>query len=72
MSKRIYVVTETIGNNERLLKRFNEEEKEKALSFGEEYFDKHESTGIITLLKVGIDDKGNIINSTRRIYEVWD
>lgn len=70
MEKR-FAITRVVGNDEKLLKSFDETCKEEALAYGAEVA-KNNTEGAINCLLAPFTDDGKMIGNTVRVFEVWD
>lgn len=71
MFEKKFAVTKTIGNDEKILKYFGEDEKVAALSYGAEIA-KGNVDGVITCILARFDKNGNKKNGECEVFEVWD
>ena len=71
MFEKKFAVTRTVGNNEKILKFFNEDEKEEALLYGAAVA-KDNTEGVITCMLAQFDKKNRMKNEECEVYEVWE
>ena len=70
MFEKKFAIIKTVGNDEKALKYFNKDEKEKALAYGAEVAEKND-TGVISCVLGYFDGKGRMVKNECRVYEVW-
>ena len=68
--KRKYAITRTVGNNEVVLKSFDENRKDEALAYGAE-ISKSNTEGVISCVFALFNDDGKMNNHDVRVFEVW-
>lgn len=68
--KRKYAITRTVGNNEIVLKTFDENCKDEALAYGAEIA-KTNTEGIISCVLALFNDDGKMNNHDVRVFEAW-
>lgn len=71
MFKRKFAVTKVVGNNEEIIKFFDENKKEEAIAFGAN-FAKTNKEGIISCILADFDENNHIKNNECRVFEVWE
>lgn len=71
MFEKKFAVTKTVGNDEKILKYFGEDEKEAALAYGAEVA-KGNTDGVISCILARFDENGNKKNNECEVFEVWD
>ena len=70
MFEKKFAIIKTVGNDEKTLKYFNEDEKEKAIAYGAEIA-KENKEGTISCALGYFDTRGRMAANIRRVYEVW-
>lgn len=70
MFEKKFAVTKTIGNDEKILKYFGEDEKASALKYGEEVA-KENTEGVISCVLARFDESGHMKNGECEVFEVW-
>ena len=70
MFEKKFAVTKTIGNDEKILKYFGEDEKVAALEYGSEIA-KENTDGVISCILARFDKNGNKKNNECEVFEVW-
>lgn len=68
--KRKYAITRTVGNNEIVLKTFDENCKDEALAYGAEIA-KSNTEGVISCVFALFNDDDKMNNYDVRVFEVW-
>lgn len=68
--KRKYAITRTVGNNEVVLKVFDENRKDEALAYGAEIA-KSNTEGVISCVFALFNEDGKMNNHDVRVFEVW-
>lgn len=71
MFEKKFAVTKTVGNDEKILKYFSEDEKAEALAYGAEVA-KENTEGVITCIAARFDEDGNMKNGECEVFEVWN
>ncbi len=71
MFEKKIAVTKSIGNDEKILKYFGEDEKSAALAYGAEVA-KTNTDGVITCIMARFDENGNMKDGECEVFEVWD
>lgn len=70
MFEKKFAVTKTVGNDEKILKYFGEDEKAEALAYGANIA-KENSEGVISCILARFDRDGNKKNNECEVFEVW-
>ncbi len=70
MFEKKFAVTKTVGNDEKILKYFREDEKSEALEYGANIA-KENSDGVISCILAQFDEDGNKKNNECEVFEVW-
>ncbi len=71
MFEKKFAVTKTVGNDEKILKYFGEDNKAAALAYGAEVAKKN-TDGVISCILARFDENGNKKNGECEVFEVWD
>lgn len=71
MFEKKFAVAKTVGNDEKILKYFGEDEKAAALAYGAEVA-KDNTDGVISCILARFDESGNKKNGECEVFEVWD
>lgn len=71
MYERKFAIIRVVGNNETVLKYFEENEKEEAKAYGAEIA-KTNTEGVIVCELARFDNDGNKKNNESRVFEVWN
>lgn len=71
MFEKKFAVTKTVGNNEKILKYFGEDEKAAALAYGAEVA-KENTDGVISCILTRFDENGNKKDGECEVFEVWN
>ena len=70
MFEKKFAITRTVGNDETILKYFDEDEKAEALAYGADVA-KENSEGVIACILARFDEDGNKENNECAVFEVW-
>lgn len=70
MFEKKFAIVKTIGNDETVLKYFDEDEKDAAIAYGVEVA-KGNTDGVIVCFLARFDEDGNIKDNEREVFEVW-
>lgn len=71
MFEKRFAITKTVGNDEKILKFFGEDEKAAALAYGAEVAKKN-TDGVITCILARFDKDDNKKNNECEVFEVWE
>ena len=71
MYQKKFAVTRVVENDETILKFFKEDEKEAAKAYGAEVA-KNNPQDVIACFLAWFDEKNQVINGEREVFEVWE
>lgn len=71
MFEKKFAITKTVGNDEKILKYFGEDEKAAAMAYGAEVA-KENTEGVIACIMARFDEDGNMKGSECEVFEVWN
>ena len=70
MFEKKFAILKIVGNDEKILKYFGEDDKATALAYGEEAA-KKKTEGVISCVLAEFDENGNKKNGECEVFEVW-
>ncbi len=71
MFEKKFAITKTVGNDEKILKYFSEDEKVTALAYGAEVA-KENTEGVVACILARFDESDNMKDGECEVFEVWD
>lgn len=70
MFEKKFAITKTVGNDEKILKFFDEDERAAALAYGADVAKKN-TEGVVTCILSRFDENGNMKDNECEVFEVW-